>query len=238
MSTHTAPLPPTAGAFIDSVVAQHPQLAVFDCDGTLWKGDSGAGFFYWELDRGFIDPDTAKWVRARYDDYKAGRVDEDTMGGEMVTIHRGLTRDAIKREAAAFFAAEFDSHIFPEMRELVRRVSDVGCEIWAVSSTNDWVVIEGLKRFGIPPERVLAASVFMENGCATDRLLRVPSGAGKATAIQEVIKRAPDAAFGNSVFDAEMLALARHPVAIDPTPELQQIAAQRGWTIYHPTQAG
>jgi phosphoserine phosphatase len=211
---------------------------VFDCDGTLWDGDSGAGFFYWELEHGLIDPETTKWVRARYDDYKAGRVDEDTMCGEMVTIHRGVALAAIQREAAAFFATDFERRIFPEMRELVRRLDQDGCEIWAVSSTNDWVVIEGVKRFGIAPERVLAASVFMENGAATDRLVRVPSGAGKATAIREVVKRSPDAAFGNSVFDAEMLALARHPFAIDPTPELATIAQQRGWTVYRPVATG
>jgi HAD superfamily phosphoserine phosphatase-like hydrolase len=233
-SLPTAPLSLKALAFVESVVELRPQLAVFDCDGTLWKGDSGSGFFDWELERGLIDPETAKWIRARYADYKAGKVDEDTMCGEMVTIHRGLTREAIEREAAAFFAAEFDTNIFPEMREVVRRLNDAGCEIWAVSSTNDWVVIEGVKRFGIPADRVLAASVFIENDRATDRLVRIPSGAGKAMAIREVVKRTPDAAFGNSVFDTEMLALARHPFAIDPTPELERTAKERGWTMYFP----
>lgn len=234
MSTPTTLLSPSATAFVESVVALRPRLAVFDCDGTLWDGDSGAGFFYWELDRGLIDPTTTSWARARYDAYKAGRVDEDTMCGEMVTIHRGLTRDSLAGAAAEFFATEWDAKIFPEMREVVRRLTDDGCEIWAVSSTNDWVVAEGVKRFGIPVDRVLAASVVIENGCATDRLVRVPSGAGKATAIKEVVKRAPDAAFGNSVFDSEMLALARHPFAIDPTAELHRIATERGWNIYYP----
>jgi len=74
----------------------------------------------------------------------------------------------------------------------------------------------------------------MENGCATDRLVRIPSGPGKATAIREVVKRTPDAAFGNSVFDTEMLALAKHPFAIDPTPELEKTAKERGWSVYFP----
>ena len=32
-------------AFLKSVLQPRPQLAVFDCDGTLWPGDAGAGFF-------------------------------------------------------------------------------------------------------------------------------------------------------------------------------------------------
>lgn len=231
-----AELSPTGAAFVESVVALRPQLAVFDCDGTLWDGDSGALFFDWELERGLIDPETARWVQGRYADYKAGRVDEDTMCGEMVTIHRGLTLEAIQKEVVAFFSAKVDRLIFPEMRELVQRLNQNGCEIWAVSSTNDWVVIEGVKRFGIPADRVLAANVAMENGSATDRLIRIPSGPGKATAIREVVKRAPDAAFGNSVFDVEMLALARHPFAINPTLELATTAKLKGWTIYTPDE--
>lgn len=231
-----AKLSPAATAFVESVVALRPQLAVFDCDGTLWDGDSGALFFDWEIERGLIDPETSKWVQGRYAEYKAGRVDEDTMCGEMVTIHRGLTLDAIQSEVISFFSAKVESLIFPEMLELVRRLTANGCEIWAVSSTNDWVVIEGVKRFGIPADRVLAASVFMENGRATDRLVRIPSGPGKATAIREIVQRTPDAAFGNSVWDTEMLALARHPFAINPTEELATTAKLRGWTLYTPDE--
>jgi phosphoserine phosphatase len=80
----------------------------------------------------------------------------------------------------------------------------------------------------------LAAEVLVENGIATDRLLRVPSGPDKAVAINEVIRRRPDAVFGNSVHDLAMLELARHPFVIHPNPDLRTIAEERGWPIYEP----
>ena len=52
--------------FIDSVVSLKPKVAVFDCDGTLWAGDAGEGFFYWEIQRGMVPSGIAEWAVARY----------------------------------------------------------------------------------------------------------------------------------------------------------------------------
>ncbi len=79
-----------ASQFIESVLALKPALAVFDCDGTLWSGDAGADFFYWEIERGIVDGAVAKWARSRYEEYKAGRVSEEQMCGDMVTMNRGV----------------------------------------------------------------------------------------------------------------------------------------------------
>src|SRR6266849_8578242 len=76
--------------FQKSVLKLQPRLAVFDCDGTLWSGDAGAGFFEWELSRGLVSEETVRWARARYADYQAGKVSEDDMCAEMVTINRGI----------------------------------------------------------------------------------------------------------------------------------------------------
>ena len=43
-----------ASEFKQSVLQLQPRLAVFDCDGTLWSGDAGFGFFDWELKRGLV----------------------------------------------------------------------------------------------------------------------------------------------------------------------------------------
>jgi HAD superfamily hydrolase (TIGR01490 family) len=220
--------------FADSIRALRPRVAVFDCDGTLWSGDSGADFFYWEIERGMLAPEVARWATARYQDYKAGKVDEDTMCGEMVTINAGIALQALEEAAEEFFSIVVEQRIFPEMLRLTRELNSAGCEVWAVSSTNDWVVREGVKRFGIPGGRVLAACVQIENGCATDRLIRVPSGQGKATAIHEVLKKTVDICFGNAIHDLAMLEIARHPVAVNPNPDLEKIVQERSWQVYWP----
>lgn len=219
---------------IHSILCLSPRLAVFDCDGTLWSGDAGERFFDWELKRGVISDEIARWARARYADYRAGKVSEDAMCGEMVQLHKGLKEDDILRLSREFFDEFFLVRIFPEMRQLVSELQKSGCDVWAVSSTNEWTIREAMKHFSIPPEKILAASVEVENGIITDRLIRVPSGIGKPEAILQVIGRPPDVAFGNSRWDSEMLRIARYAVAVNPNADLEQLARERDWTIYWP----
>ena len=227
-----------AAQFIDSVLHLQPRLAVFDCDGTLWAGDAGEGFFSWELSRGLFPHEVVRWARQRYADYKAGKVGEDDMCAEMATIHRGLADADIQRAADQFVEEHFVTQIFPEMHQLVDRLRGSGCDVWAVSSTNEWVIKTAVKHCGIDPAKALAVSVEVESGRVTDRVVRVPSGEGKPRAIQEVIRRVPDAAFGNSRFDFEMLASAQHAFAVNPHPDLEAAARKHGWTVYWPDGSG
>jgi HAD superfamily phosphoserine phosphatase-like hydrolase len=230
--------PAKATVLIESVLRLRPTLAVFDCDGTLWSGDAGERFFDWELKRGVVSPEIAQWARARYAEYRAGKVSEDDMCGEMVTLHKGLREADILELSKEFFDDNFATNIFPEMRQLISELQTSGCDVWAVSSTNEWVIREAMSHFGIAREKVLAAAVQIEDGIITDRLIRVPSGIGKPKAILEVIGRPPDAAFGNSRWDTELLQIARYAVAVNPNPDLEQTARQRGWTVYWPNGTG
>jgi HAD superfamily hydrolase (TIGR01490 family) len=230
----TMPSSSAAQRFADSVLVLRPRVAVFDCDGTLWNGDSGADFFYWEVERGLLPADVAERAVAHYRDYKDGKVEEAAMCGEMVAIHAGLPLETMQEAAEEFFTSVVEQRIFPEMLRLTRELAAAGCELWAVSSTNDWVVREGVKRFGIHGSRVLAASVHTEEGRLTDRLVRIPTGPGKAVAIQEAVHKPADACFGNSIHDLEMLDLARHPFVVNPNPDLEKIAQERSWPVYWP----
>jgi HAD superfamily phosphoserine phosphatase-like hydrolase len=225
---------PKAAAFVDSVLRLQPKLAVFDCDGTLWAGDAGEGFFDWELKRGVVSDEIRRWARPRYADYRAGRVSEDQMCGEMVTMHRGLAEAAVQQLAAEYYDENIAARIFREMRDLVSRLHEQDCDIWAVSSTNEWVIQAAMKHFGIDSRKILAAAVEIKDGRITDRLLRVPSGDGKPQAIRNAIAKDPDAAFGNSRWDAAMLMTAKHAFAINPNSDLERMAEERGWTVYWP----
>jgi len=136
--------------------------------------------------------------------------------------------------AARFFDQFFVAQIFSEMRDLVRRLRQNGCDVWAVSSSNEWVIRAGMKHFGIPENRILAANVELDDGIVTDRLIRVPSGSGKSEALREAVQKEVDAAFGNSRWDTEMLQMAKHAFAVNPNPDLESTAREQGWRVYFP----
>lgn len=229
-----AELTAEAQRFVEDILRRDFKLVVFDCDDTLWAGDNGKAFLFWEIAQGVLPPKIVEWVIPRYAAYERGEVDEETMCGEMVSIHAGMKLGEIEAAATRFCNEVIVGCIFPEMLELALCLKAAGCEIWAVSSTNEWVIREGVRPYGIAAERVLAASVICENGVATERILRVPTGPGKASAIREVIGREVDAVFGNSRHDLAMLELARNPFAVNPNPDLQLIAEGRGWPVYWP----
>ena len=152
----------------------------------------------------------------------------------MVQVYHGLREDEMRRAASDFFRAKIERNIFPEMQRLIAALQRDGVEIWAVSSTNDWVIEEGMKRFDIPANRVLAARVEVATGIVSERLLDVPTDQGKVDSLARVGITQPDAVFGNSVHDAAMLAIARRAFPVNPTPALVERSAAEGWPIYFP----
>jgi HAD superfamily phosphoserine phosphatase-like hydrolase len=237
-SASTEAIYPTATQFIESVLRLAPRVAAFDCDGTLWSGDAGETFFDWEIMGGVVSEQVGRAMRARYAEYKAGKIGEDDMCGEMVTMHKGLSDSAVMDAATEFMTSHFPGRVFPELQQLVHKLHEQGCEIWAVSSSNEWVIRAGMKQFDIPHSRILAAKVELDHGIVTDKLLRIPSGPGKPEALREVAGQEIHAAFGNSRWDFEMLAMAKYAFAVNPNPDLETTAHQRGWTIYFPDGTG
>jgi phosphoserine phosphatase len=227
----------SAQEFERLVLEKEPRVAVFDCDGTIWGGDSGHGFMVWSLEQGLVSRETSDWIDTRYRAYLAGQVKEPQICGEMVQMYAGL-REAELRSAAARYVEEMvRPRVFAEIDSLMKLLLEKGVELWAVSSTNKWVVSEGVREFGIPESRVLAAEVAVKNGVIGGDLVDVPTDEAKATALRRVGRVRPDAVFGNSIHDLAMLEMAAHAFPVNPSPALLEAATKKGWGFFRPLAA-
>ena len=112
-----------------------------------------------------------------------------------------------------------------EMASLVAALHKAGAEIWAVSSTNKWVVAEGVRDFSIPEDRVLAAEVRVDKGIITSRSWMCRRTRARPWHSGAWACR-PDAVFGNSIHDLAMLEMARTPFPVNPSPALLEAAAK------------
>jgi phosphoserine phosphatase len=224
----------SAREFERLVLDSKPQVAVFDCDGTIWGGDSGYGFMVWSIEQGLVSRSTSDWIDTRHRAYLAGHVTELEICGEMVQMYAGL-REPELREAASRYVTEFvRPRVFAEVESLLGALLSEGVELWAVSSTNKWVVSEGVRAFGIPENHVLAAEVAVSQGIIGSDIVDVPTDEGKATALKRAGLPRPHAVFGNSIHDLAMLEIARNAFPVNPSPALLEAAAKNGWGYFRP----
>jgi len=227
----------SAREFEQQVLDSNPRVAVFDCDGTLWSGDSGYGFMVWSIEQGLVSRSAGDWIDNRHRAYRAGDVSELEICGEMVQIYAGLREHELRAAATQYVEEKVRGRTFAELAGLVEQLRRRGVELWAVSSTNKWVVTEGVRPFGISEERVLAAEAKVAAGLITSELIDVPTDEGKAAALKRVGLPRPDAVFGNSIHDLAMLEIAARAFPVNPSPALMEAAARHGWGHFRPAAA-
>lgn len=228
-------IPKWTAVELERLVLQcNPKVAVFDCDGTLWSGDAGCGFMTWSIEQGLVSRATSDWIDTRHRAYRAGQVSEIEICGEMVQMYAGLHEDELRAAAARYVDEFVRDRVFAEIAALIDTLRRAGVELWAVSSTNKWVIAEGVRPFGIPEDRVLAAEVAVDHGVIASEIVDVPTDEGKAASLRRVGLSRPDAVFGNSIHDLAMLEIARCAFPVNPSPALLEAAGERGWGYFRP----
>lgn len=225
---------------LDSVLAMASTLpdsarrvAVFDADGTLWRGDVGDLHLEYLVSSGLLGMAPGVEVLNRYQALCA----EDVDGGYAyaTSVMSGLELGQVQ-EAAHRVWETHDAQWMQPVTELLRSLTSLGWEAWIVSASNRWMVEIAVESLPVMPERVLGMEVQVEGGRLTEQLLPpITNGHGKVEAIRERIGVQPVLAVGNSVHDAPMLDHALLGILVSGGPEamaadLAALAATSGWT--------
>lgn len=128
----------------------------------------------------------------------------------------------------------------PAMEEIVRRLLEAGFDVWALSSSNQWVAEIVAGRYGIDPSRVVGLRARVLNQrLQPDIIDPVPIGPGTAEAVVVFIGRDP-ALVVSGAADVEVLAQGKGlRVALDRgDPKFSARATDKGWLLQPPLPAG
>lgn len=182
------------------------KIAIFDADGTLWRGDIGDHFLSYQIRSGQLSPEQEKLYFETHD--QPGRQAE--CYSWMALWNQGQTEKEMIYSAKDALKT-FRGQEFPAQQNLIAQLLNHEFEVWVISASLWWVVASAVESWGIPSHRVLATRSVVENGILGNRMLYpAPYKAGKVDAWKRDIGEKPLLVSGNSMGDFEMLGLAQN----------------------------
>ena len=215
-------------------------LALFDLDGTLLAIDSDHAFGEFLVRIGWADGEAFRRANdAFYAQYQAEQLDV----AAYIRFATSVWRERSARELADASRRFIDEVIRPAVhdsaRALLHRHAEAGDRIAIVTATNEFVTRPIATLFGV--DELIATELQRDaDGRVTGELRGVPSfREGKVTRVQQWLAqqglRCEDfdriSFYSDSTNDLALLEQVSHPVATNPAPALERIAAARGWPI-------
>jgi HAD superfamily hydrolase (TIGR01490 family) len=215
-------------------------LALFDLDGTLLEIDSDHAFGEFMVRLGWADGEAFRSANDRfYAQYQAEQLDVDAY----IRFATSAWRDRPVHEQVAASRRFIDEMIRPALHEsaraLVRRHAEAGDRLAIVTATNEFITRPIAAQFGV--DQLIATELQRDAaGRVTGEVLGVPAyREGKVKRVRQwLAQQGLDWAdferitfYSDSTNDLPLLEQVSHPVATNPAPALERIAAARGWPI-------
>lgn len=216
------------------------KLALFDLDGTLIPNDSDHAFGSFMVDIGWADGE--RW-RQRNDEfylqYQEGRLDLDAYIEFATSVWRSRPLPEALAARERFMREVMQPLMRDNARELVRSHQAAGDLVAIVTATNEFVTTPIAAAFGV--EHLIAVRLCRTpEGGYSGEVDGVPSfQAGKVQRVHEWLgslgRQMADfeqvSFYSDSMNDLPLLEQVSHPVATNPTPALEALALERGWSI-------
>lgn len=216
------------------------RLALFDLDGTLLDGDSDHAFCQFVIGLGWADAQAfAQRNDAFFADYLAGRLDVHAYVDFATAPWRRRSPAELAEASRRFMAEVVQPMLKPAARALVESHRAAGDRLALVTATNDFVTRPIAQVLGI--ETLIATELQRDaQGRATGAIAGVPAfREGKIARVQAwlaaeglTLEQFEQSLFySDSTNDLPLLERVSHPVATNPGPALESLAAARGWPI-------
>ena len=235
----------TAAALIaqfDQLLDTRPTLLAFDADGTLWSGDVSDDVFLdacrenWLLDDarlalktlaeslGISGAGNASEIGLRLlDASQRGLLEESMLFASMTWCYAGRTIQELTDHAATVLSRKsLPLRLRTELMGVLEWAARRAVRCVVVSASPQPIVEWGAAQCGFASNLVIGTSPMILDGVISDHLVEpVPVSAHKC----ECLKRHSGghrvlAAFGDSIYDFEMLDIAEIAVAVRPKPAL------------------
>jgi phosphatidylglycerophosphatase C len=228
-------------------------VLAFDGDGTLWSGDVGEDLFRaatrdsflleaalpalideaqrYHVPLGPAEADANGVARALLASYLAGQYPERETCAMMTWCYAGRRLGEVEALAALVLAHEdLKSRLTHELAPIVEWSRAAGVRRVLISASPRAVVEAAAAQWGFEPRDVAAATPAVTNGIVQPRMDGpVPYAEHKLTAGRALFGDARWlCAFGDNVFDIDMLRTAELGVAVRPKPKLASELAALG----------
>jgi HAD superfamily hydrolase (TIGR01490 family) len=214
-------------------------LVLFDLDNTLLSGDSDFEWAQFLIGKGVLD---AELHEARnlefYQQYRAGTLDIHAfLDFQLMPLSRHARRE-LDAWHGEFMAERIRPLIGAQARALVDQHLCSGALTAIVTATNSFVTAPIAREFGVT--HLIATEPELSGGRYTGRVAGTPCfREGKLRRLDEWLAalghRFADfeesTCYSDSHNDLPVLERVRHPVAVDPDPQLAAEARRRGWPV-------
>ena len=211
-------------------------LALFDLDNTLLAGDSDYLWGVFLVEQGLVDASLYEEANQRfYQQYADGKLDIHEFLNFSLNPLSTIATDTLRELHQSFM----EKHIRPLMTktglEKVKQHKQAGDTTLIITATNSFVTQPIADAFGV--DHLIATEAEIIDGKYTGKVAGTPSfQQGKITRLEEWMKN-HDETLDGSIFysdshnDLPLLKIVAKPIAVDPDPQLEAYAEEKGWEI-------
>lgn len=218
------------------------KLAIFDVDGTLFKGNLGIEFLKVLLAKQLFPPEIGAQIMQWYAKYKSGEVEKALAVDEIYKLYsQGMTGMSI--DTATTVAAEtfnnVKENIFPFAKTLVDQVVANGYTVILLSGSPVEMISEMANYLGIATDQISAGTLEIQDDKFTGKVISYPGSAeqkiSEITKLLEKLGIEPDwsssIAMGDNERDSLILSKVGKAYAFEPNDVLRDLATGNNWSI-------